>query len=60
MKKASRFGALDLIAKNNGYNDKIELLRDYGFIPTVKMPAHKKIEIVSLLWKHYVKRRRQF
>lgn len=60
MKKASYFGALDLIAKNNGYNDKIELLRDYGFIPTVKMPAHKKIEIVSLLWKHYVKRRRQF
>ena len=49
MKKASCFGALDLIAKNNGYNDKIELLRDYGFIPTVKMPAHKKIEIVSLL-----------
>lgn len=60
MKKASCFGVLDLIAKNNGYNDKIELLRDYGFIPTVKMPAHKKIEIVSLLWKYYVKRRRQF
>ena len=60
MKKASCFGALDLIAKNNGYNDKIELLRDYGFIPTVKMPAHKKIEIVSLLWKYYVKRRRRF
>lgn len=60
MKKAFCFGALDLIAKNNGYNDKIELLRDYGFIPTVKMPAHKKIEIVSLLWKYYVKRRRQF
>ena len=60
MKKTSSFGALDLIAKNNGYNDKIELLRDYNFIPTVKMPAHKKIEIVSLLWKHYIKRRRQF
>lgn len=60
MKKTSRFGALDLIAKNNGYNDRFELLRDYNFIPTVKMPAHKKIEIIALLWKHYIKRRRQF
>lgn len=57
MKKTSCFRALDLIAKNNGYNDRFELLRDYNFIPTVKIPAHKKIEIVTLLRKHYIKRR---
>ena len=58
MKKTFCFRALDLIAKNNGYNDRFELLRDYNFIPTVKIPAHKKIEIIALLLKHYTKRRR--
>lgn len=57
MKKTSIFGVLDQIAKNNGYNGKFELFRDYNFIPTVKIPTHKKIEIISLLWKHYVNRR---
>ena len=57
MKKTSIFGVLDQIAKNNGYNDKFELFCDYNFIPTVKIPTHKKIEIISLLWKHYVNRR---
>lgn len=57
MKKTSIFGVLDQIAKNNGYNDKFELFRDYNFIPTVKIPTHKKIEIISLLWKYYVNRR---
>ena len=42
MKKTSIFGVLDQIAKNNGYNDKFELFRDYNFIPTVKIPTHKK------------------
>lgn len=57
MKKTFCFRALDLIAKNNGYNDRFELLRDYNFIPTVKIPAHKKIEIIALFLKHYIKRR---
>lgn len=57
MKKRSILRVLDQIAKNNGYNDKIELFRDYNFIPTVKIPTHKKIEIISLLWKHDVNRR---
>ena len=57
MKKRSILRVLDQIAKNNGYNDKIELFRDDNFIPTVKIPTHKKIEIISLLWKHYVNRR---
>ena len=57
MKKRSILRVLDQIAKNNGYNDKIGLFRDYNFIPTVKIPTHKKIEIISLLWKHYVNRR---
>ena len=57
MKKRSILRVLDQIAKNNGYNDKIELFRDYNFIPTVKIPTHKKIEIISLLWKHYVNSR---
>ena len=57
MKKRSILRVLDQIAKNNGYNDKIELFRDYNFIPTVKILTHKKIEIISLLWKHDVNRR---
>ena len=57
MKKRSILRVLDQIAKNNEYNDKIELFRDYNFIPTVKIPTHKKIEIISLLWKHDVNRR---
>ena len=52
MKKTFFFRVLDLIAKNNGYNDRFELLRDYNFIPTVKIPAHKKIEIIALFLKH--------
>ena len=57
MKKRSILRVLDQIAKNNGYNDKFGLFRDYNFIPTVKIPTHKKIEIISLLWKHDVNRR---
>lgn len=52
MKKTHYFGVLDLIAKNNGYKDKMELLRDYSFIPTVMIPNHKKIEIIPLFWKY--------
>ena len=42
--------------KNNGYSDKFELLRDYGFMPTVLTPKHHKIEIVTLLYKHFRKK----
>lgn len=52
MKKTYYSGLLDSIAKNNGYKDKIELLRDYNFIPTVLSPSHRKIEIISLLYEH--------
>lgn len=43
---------LDVIARDNGYEDMDELLTDYNFIPTVMTPKHKKIEIVSLIVKH--------
>ena len=42
----------DTVAKNNGYSDKFELLRDYGFMPTVLTPKHRKFEIVKLLYDH--------
>lgn len=58
MKKTHYFGVLDIIAKNNGYKNKFEMLSDYRIIPTVMMPKHKKIEFVSLLWKHFTKKRR--
>lgn len=47
---------LDTIAKNNGYSDKFDLLRDYGFMPTVLTPKHRKIEIVKLLYNHIGKK----
>lgn len=39
------------IAAKNGYNNTMELLMDYGFVPTVMMPKHKKFEIVRVLLK---------
>lgn len=42
----------DVIAKDNGYENKVGLLMDYNFIPTVMTPKHKKIEIISLIVKH--------
>ena len=50
MRKHNR-DLLDNIAKDNNYDDKTSLLMDYGFIPTVVMPKHKKIEIVPLAIK---------
>lgn len=58
MKKTRCFGVLDIIAKNNNYKDKIELLQDYSFIPTVMMPNHRKFEIIRLIWKHIKNRKR--
>lgn len=49
---------LDMIAKNNGYNNKMELLRDYNFIPTVMMPKHKKIKIIPLFLKNIISKKR--
>lgn len=43
---------LESIAKNNGYKSKVEMLRDYNFIPTVLTPKHRKIEIAMLLYRH--------
>lgn len=56
MHKALRL-ALDEIAKNNGYADKFDLLRDYSFIPTVLTPKHRKIEIAKLFYNHLKKKR---
>lgn len=42
---------LEKIAKDNGYDSAQCLLRDYGFIPAVLMPKHKKFEIVKLFLK---------
>lgn len=58
VKKTYYSGVFDLIAKNNGYRNKTELLRDYNFIPTVKTPRHRKLEIVSLLWNHLFNKKR--
>lgn len=55
MKKTHYDRVLNLIAEDNGYKNKEELLRDYGFIPTVMTPNHRKIEIISLFWKHIKK-----
>lgn len=44
------------VAKANGYRDKSELLRDYGFIPTVLTPKHRKIEIIKLLYDYITKK----
>ena len=48
-------GVFGVIAKNNGYVDKFDLFRDYGFMPTVLTPKHRKIEIVKLLYD-FIKR----
>lgn len=42
---------IDSLATKNGYCDRYELLMDYGFIPTVLTPKHRKIEIVKLFLK---------
>lgn len=47
---------INTIAKDNGYFDKYDLLRDYGFVPTVLTPKHKKYEIVKLFYKHIRKK----
>lgn len=44
------------IAKNSGYSDKFDMFRDYGFIPTVLTPKHRKIEIVKLLCEYIWKK----
>lgn len=54
MRKSMR-AVLNMIAKNNGYSDKFELLRDYSFIPTVLTPKHRRIEFVKLLYDYIAK-----
>ncbi len=46
---------LESIAADNGYKDKMELLKDYSFMPTVLTPKHKKIELALLLLKRLTK-----
>lgn len=55
MTKRKWHNMLDTIAKGNGYKDKVELLMDYNFIPTVMMPKHKKTEFVTLFLKYLKK-----
>lgn len=45
---------LSSFAEKNGYYDEYELLMDYGFIPTVLTPKHRKIEIFKLFLSHYM------
>lgn len=45
---------LEKTAKANGYGSVDQLLMDYGFIPTVLTPKHKKIEIVKAIMKSFV------
>lgn len=47
---------LSSIAKVNDYRDKFDLLRDYGFMPTVLTPKHRKIEIVKLFYDYITKK----
>lgn len=55
MKKIFNNG-INEFAKRNGYTDINSLLMDYGFIPTVLMPKHKKIEIIKLFIKMFKER----
>lgn len=48
--------ALEEIARRNDYDDKSSLLMDYGISPTVRVPAHKKIEFIPLILKYLKKR----
>ena len=45
---------LEKIAKANGYASVDQMLMDYGFIPTVLTPKHKKIEIVKAIMKSLI------
>lgn len=42
---------LEKAAKAKGYSFVDQLLMDYGFIPTVLTPKHKKVEIVKVIAK---------
>lgn len=53
MKKTFYSNLLDVIAKDNGYIDKLEMFRDYNFIPTVLTPKHRKSEFIVLLYRHF-------
>lgn len=45
---------LEKIAKANGYASVDQLLMDYGFVPTVLTPKHKKIEIIKAIAKSLI------
>lgn len=45
---------LEKIAKANGYASVDQLLMDYGFVPTVLTPKHKKVEIVKAIAKSLI------
>lgn len=40
---------LEKEAKLKGYVDKDDLLMDYGIMPSVRVPNHKKWEVVFIL-----------
>lgn len=52
MKERRPNEVLDQIAKANGYGSTFELLRDYGLVPSVMTPKHRKIAFVPLFLKH--------
>ena len=43
-------------AKKAGYQSVIEMLWDYDLVPSVRMPKHKKQEIVPLIIKQLKKK----
>lgn len=48
---------LEKIAKANGYSSIDQLLMDYGFMPTVLTPKHKKVEIVKAIAKSFTNKK---
>ena len=43
-------------AKKAGYQSVIEMLWDYDLVPSVRMPRHKKQEIIPLIIKQLEKK----
>lgn len=49
---------IDIIAKQHGYLDYYDMMMDYGYVPTVRVPKHKKHELVILLIKNGIKNKK--
>lgn len=54
--QAKIYKELEEYALKEGYKCTNELLFDYGLLPSVKMPKHKKREFALLLLKLFMKK----